>query len=312
MTSALKIYNFDLLDLELISYILKDYNHEILPEHIQYEANHILITYRNPEELRELEWAKLGQNTETSVMKPHQRNNLHKGVPTYITPESYQKQHAKTATLARRLTTDGHPIPSLELTYRTALDQLDDLKTITKLGKNIITKQISTSTGHVICTNCLILRPPRQHLHCNPICSYCAQKGHTKPDCSHKNDTEHANRLCALCGDDHEALRCTTYTQVKREILHRRQQRALRQLEHDATAEQKDKELAVEQKSSEQTSNKRKRMEPLEVTKEHPDRCPHCLKTFPIEILPKHITRCINNQGKETTQIKLSFYKNER
>jgi hypothetical protein len=54
---------------------------------IQFESDHILIPHTNPENISELDWKLVGDDTETYVIKtsPSPRNNIHKGIPTFIT-----------------------------------------------------------------------------------------------------------------------------------------------------------------------------------------------------------------------------------
>jgi hypothetical protein len=139
----------------------KDHQHEIQLSEIQYESD----------------------NIETYSIKPSPRYNIHKGVPTYITERSYQTQNVPKAANCRRLTRDGRPVPTLELTFQTSTDQLEDLKLKQSLGRLQSKKLILTSSEAIKCTTCLQVKPKKNSTQYILNCSYCAERGHIRSLC---------------------------------------------------------------------------------------------------------------------------------
>jgi hypothetical protein len=315
MTSYLKITNFEKLDINKVKNILHNHSDDILLTEIQYEADHILIPHTNPEILQALDWKILGLDTESYVQYPIPRQNIHKGVPIYISEDSYKNEFTPQATQIRRLTKDGRPLPTIELTFPDAITQLDDLYTTTRLGKTEIRKQISTSTGSIQCSTCLILKPRKNHTNCILTCSYCAQRGHTKHDCQYYKQGDTSNRLCATCGDDHEASNCPHYLNLKKTLLERRQAKAIKQLTAAAEAER----AILEEQKLEHEANKplkRKRMTDNQYDSIPSDdtTCPYCQRSFNPMALNQHIPRCSMNhqkQDKSLRQSTLTAYTNE-
>jgi hypothetical protein len=314
MTAYLKITNFDKLDINKVKYILQNHLKDILLTEILFESDHILIPHKEPETLQELDWTILGSKTETYALKPTPRQNLHKGIPTYITEESYKDMFIPNATQIRRLTKEGRPLPTLEITFPTARAQLEDLHTTTRLGKTQIKKQIATTSGSIQCSICLQLKPRKNHANCILTCSYCAQRGHIKLECEYYKTRDTYNRLCATCGEDHEASNCPQYLQLKTTLMERRQAKAIKQLQTDADEERL---LLEEQKNELEVDKplKRKRMadHPLEPQHLEDTYCPHCQRSFNPIVLSKHIPKCITSHQRrdKLKQSTISNYKNE-
>jgi hypothetical protein len=311
MTSYLKITNFDRIDVTTVYNLLNAYLSDINTADIQFEPDHILIPHRDPETLTNLDWKLLGERTETYALKPTPRNNIHKGVPTYITEQSYKDLCVPTAIQIRRLTKDGRPLPTLEITFSTATQQFDDLHTTTKLGKTQIRKQIATSSGAIQCHICLQLKPKKNHSYCLTTCSYCAQRGHLKPDCEHYQNRDLSNRLCACCGEDHEATNCPTYHQLKTTLMERRQARALKQLLLDTEEEKHQMDHKQQDPELTKATKRQRTTDPVQPPLSADEtQCPYCRSSYHPTILQKHISKCSTapSKGNGLKQSTLTSY----
>jgi hypothetical protein len=291
MTSHLELTNLDTINLDNILLILQPYLKDISMDAIKFELDCVLIPHPQPELLLELDWKTLAANIEASIVRPTPRCNIHKPIPPYIATEWYQQKYVPTANLVRRLTKDNKPLPTLEITFSTAQAQLQDLHTSATLGSTAIKKQISTSSGYIQCPTCLLLRPKKSHTSCLPTCSYCAQKGHQRSQCNHLKNYDLRFRLCATCGEDHEASSCPKLQTTRQQIMTTRQQKALKLLQQEALKEQQQAEEKALTDTPSTQPKKRQRRE--ELTQEDMEStCQYCYNIFEPEILAKHLNRC--------------------